>query len=434
MNRKEFLRMTAALAGGVAGLSLPNDLASAASEPGHPTNPLARAIPGDDDAFWAFVRSQFVLDPEWSYLNIGGLGACPLPVLNAVSEGSRAEERAPGAGHDARAWDLVKERLARLLGPGCRKEDLALISTATEGISLIVNGLRLDRGDEVITSSHEHAALYTALLNRAQRDGIVIRIFDPDTRSGSGNVDRIARLINARTRLIFISHVSCTIGQCFPVKDIAALARAKGAWFALDGAQAPVCVPFEIADCGADFYACSAHKWIMGPKRTGFLYVRQGMLDALRPQTLGMGSFERFDVASGELVLHPTVRRFEYGTQNEGLSFGLGMAAEFVEMIGRDRIWRHNHALAERFYHELRDIPGVELVSPEEEACRTAMIGFRMQGRTHTRISEHLAKDRIRVRTVTEGGLNSIRVSFHVCNHDGEVTAILDSLKRLAAD
>jgi selenocysteine lyase/cysteine desulfurase len=170
----------------------------------------------------------------------------------------------------------------------------------------------------------------------------------------------------------------------------------------------------------------------MGPKRTGFIYVRPGMLDLLRPLVLGMGSYEKFNVAAGELVLHPTVRRFEFGTQNEALFFALGKAVEFVETIGPERIWRHNHALAERFYHGVREIPGVEIVSPEEEAFRTAMIGFRMKTRTHTQIGEHLTRDRIRIRTVTEGGLNSIRVSFHVCNHDGEVTAILDSLKKLA--
>jgi cysteine desulfurase/selenocysteine lyase len=126
------------------------------------------------------------------------------------------------------------------------------------------------------------------------------------------------------------------------------------------------------------------------------------------------------------------VRRFEFGTQNEALFFALGTAVEFVETIGSDRIWRHNHVLAEQFYRGLQGIAGVELVSPDEEAYRTAMIGFRMPGRTLLQITEQFAKDRIRVRSVTEGGLNSIRVSFHVCNHEAQVQAALDSIKKLA--
>jgi selenocysteine lyase/cysteine desulfurase len=261
---------------------------------------------------------------------------------------------------------------------------------------------------------------------------VVIRTFDPDRARGPGNVDRIASLINDRTKLIFVSHVTCTTGQRLPAAEIAALARSKGVWFALDGAQAPICVPFDIDDCGADFYVCSTHKWIMGPKRTGFIWVRQGKVDVLRPLVLGMGSYERFNVAAGELVLHPGARRFEFGTQNEALFFALGTAVDFVGMIGPDRIWRHNHALAEQFYRGPQGIAGVELVSPDEEAYRTAMIGFRMPGRTLPQVTEQFTKDRIRVRSVTEGRLNSTRASFHVCNREGQVQAALDSVKKLS--
>jgi selenocysteine lyase/cysteine desulfurase len=457
MKRKEFLKMTAGLAGGVAGLPLMRKLASAATaEPGLPgTASAAKAAAaaattragsapfetllaqataaGDDDHFWKLVRGQFLLDPEWIYLNFGGLGSCPLPVINRLIECTRAEERAPSAGHDEKHWWDVKEKLTRALGKTCCKEDLGLIGGATEGISVIVNGLVLKKGDEVITTTHEHVAVHSALLNRMQRDGIAIRLFEPDIASGPGNVDRIAKLMTPKTRLIFISHVTCTTGQLFPVKEIAALARSKNVWFALDGAQAPVCVPFDIVETGVDFYTSSTHKWLMGPKRTGFIYVRPGMLDALRPQTVGGGSSERYDAAKGEFVLHPTAQRYESGTQNDALFYALGEACDFVETIGADRIAGHNRRLAERFYHGLGEITGVERLSPEEEAYRTAIIGFRMKTRTYTQIGERLAKDKIRALPVTEGGLNSIRVSFHINNHDGDVTAILESLKRLAA-
>ena len=455
MNRKEFLRMTAGLAGGVAGLPLMQKLVAAASASAEPAlgatmagaagagapaagiAPLAHLLAqadaaSDDERFWKLIRGQFILDPGWTYLNFGGLGSCPVQVLNALVEFTQAEERAPSAGHDEKPWQEVKTKLARALGKTCRKEDLGLIGGATEGVNVIVNGLALKKGDEVITSTHEHVAVHSALLNRMQRDGIAIRLFEPDIASGMGNVDRIAKLITPRTRLIIFSHVTCTTGQLFPVKEVAALARGKGIWFALDGAQAPVCAPFDIAETGVDFYTCSTHKWMMGPKRTGFIYVRQGMLDCLRPQTVGGGSSERYDAAKGEFVLQPTAKRYESGTQNDALFYALGAALDFVETIGVDRISSHCRPMAERFHHGLAEIPGVERLSPEEEAYRTLMIGFRMKTHTYTEINEYLAKDKIRVRPVAEGGLNSIRVSFYLNNHDGDVTAILDSLKKLA--
>ena len=447
MKRKEFLKMTAGLAGGIAGLPVMGRFSGAATRVPAATGPAATApitsapvadllaqaaAAGDEEFYWKLVRDQFILDPEWTFLNFGGLGSCPLPVLDALVAFTRAEERAPSAGHDEKPWQDVKEKLARSLGPTCRKEDLGLIGGATEGVNVIVNGLALKKGDEVITSTHEHVAVHSALLNRMQRDGIAIRLFDPDIANAQGNVDRIARLITPRTRLVIMSHVTCTTGQLFPAKEIAALARAKGIWFALDGAQAPVNAPFDIVATGVDFYTCSTHKWMMGPKRTGFIYVRQGLVDALRPQTVGGGSSVRYDAAKGEFVLKPTAERFESGTQNDALFYALGTALDFVETIGVGRIARRCRPMAERFYRGLGEIPGVERLSPEEEAYRTLMIGFRMKARTSAEIMSHLAKDKIRARPVGEGGLDSIRVSFYLNNRDEDVTTILDSLKKLA--
>jgi selenocysteine lyase/cysteine desulfurase len=455
MNRKEFLKITAGLAGGAAGLPLMQKLVGAASASADPALPVApggaaggaaagapsasladfvaqAGAAADDEHIWKLIRSQFILDPNWIYLNFGGLGSCPVPVLNALVEFTQVEERAPSAGHDEKPWQDVKAKLARALGKSCRKEDLGLVGGATEGVNVIVNGLALKKGDEVITTTHEHVAVHSALLNRMQRDGIVIRLFDPDIVSAAGNVDRITKLVTPKTRLIIMSHVTCTTGQLFPVKEIAALAHGKNIWFALDGAQAPVCAPFDIAETGVDFYTCSTHKWMMGPKRTGFIYVRQGMLDVLRPQTVGGGSSTKYDAAKGEFVLKPTAERFESGTQNDALFYSLGTALDFVDTIGVDRIQRRCKPMAERFYRGLGEIPGVERLSPEEEAYRTLMVGFRMKDKPNSEIMQHLAKDKIKARPVGEGGLNSIRISFYLNNRDEDVTAALDSLKKLA--
>ncbi len=425
MDRKDFLKRMAAVFGGFA-VAAPGALAFNWKEM------FVQAR--DEEPFWQLVREQFVLDPEVAYLNFGGLGSCPLPVLNSLNEWTRSEERVPNPGHDEKQWWEVKEKLARLLGKTCRKEELALVGCATEGINMIVNGLPLAKGDEVITSTHEHVALNVSLLNRMRRDGIVLRLFEPDLKSGLGNVDRIASQINERTRLIFVSHVTCTTGQLLPAQEIARLARSRRIWFALDGAQAPVCVPFDIADTGADFYTCSAHKWMMAPNRTGFLYVRPGLLDTLSPVTAGAYSSARNDIRRNDLILHPTAQRYEYGTQNEALFFALGTALDFVQIIGLERIWSHNRMLAEKFYAGLQDIPGVEIVAPAEAAYRTAMISFRLRDFDYEKINAQLAKDRIRARMVAEGGLNCIRASFHICNHESQVGQILQSIRKLRSE
>ncbi len=424
MKRSEFFRGAAAAFGT---LSLSRNLKA---------EPLRRLLNGigaeGEEALWRVVRDQFTLHPDWTYLNFGGLGSMPLPVIRSSEEWSRVEERSPGAGYDEKIWSEVKVKLARILGKACRSEDLALISTTTEGVNMILNGLPLKKGDEVITSSHEHICLKAALLNRMQRDGIVFRTFDPDLKKGPGNVDRVAALINPRTRLIFLSHLTCTCGQVFPVKELAALARSKGLWFALDGAQAPAAVPFDIVDIGVDFYTSSTHKWMMAPKRTGFLYVRKEMLDVLRPLTVGAGSSDKAEMASREFVLKPSAARFEYGTQNEALYFALGSAIDFIEEIGLDRIQAYSRGLAEKFYAGLQEVPGAEILSPEEGTYRSPMISFRIAGRDYLDIIKDLSADHIRVRPVNEGGLNCIRVSFYINNEPNDVEKILKALKKKA--
>ncbi len=429
MTRKEFLKWNAAILGG---MTLPAAARAAGVRRLDAAQAAAAASTGDG-ALWEILREQFLLDPDWTYLNFGGLGACPLPVLESFDRWSRVEEKSPNAGHDEAEWNRVRVKLAALLSPKATADNIGLISGATEGVNMILNGLPLKAGDEVITSTHEHVAINVGLLNRMQRDGIVIRTFEPDRVRAAGNVDRIAALLTPRTRLIAYSHVTCTTGQRFPDKAVSDLARSKGIWFALDGAQAPVNLPFDIVDCGVDFYACSTHKWVMAPKRTGFIYVRDGCFDALRPTVGGGGTAKSFDVAKRELTLQPNAHRFEYGTQNDALFYAMGTAIDYVRAIGVDRIVARCKPMAERFDAGLREIPGVERLSPEEADARTLMIGFRMAKVPFMKINEALAAERIKVRPVTEGGCNSIRVSFFLNNREEDVDRILASLRKIAA-
>ena len=225
--------------------------------------------------------------------------------------------------------------------------------------------------------------------------------------------------------------MTCTTGQLFPAKAISELARSKGIWFALDGAQAPVNVPFDIAETGVDFYTCSTHKWMMGPKRTGFIYVRQGMVEALRPQTVGGGSSERYDAAKGELVLKPTAERFESGTQNDALFFALGKALDFVRDDRRRRIAGRCRPMAERFYSGLGRDPGRRDPLARGGGLPDAHDRLPDEGRAPPRDHGPAGQGQDPGPAGRRGRARSIRVSFYLNNRDEDVTAILDSLKKL---
>jgi selenocysteine lyase/cysteine desulfurase len=427
MKRKEFLKSITFLA--TAGFFAPN-LKFKSNKGFDDFKRDLKEVEPSDKRFWRLIREQFPIPKDYIYLNTGGLGSSPYVVSQRVKEEMDNLDRYPTPNHDIEKWWRIKEKFANFLN--CDKEEIAFVGCATEGINIVVNGLPLKSGDEVILTTHEHVAGNLPLLNRAKRDGIVLKTFEPDTKNWRGNLERIEKLITKKTRLIFVSHVTCTTGQRLPEKEICKLAKDKGIWVFLDGAQAPGMMPVNLREYNCDFYTTSGHKWLLGPKRTGILYVKKELLDVVRPLTVGGYSDAGYSIEKNELKFQPSAQRFEYGTQNPALFFGLETALDFINAIGIERIWEHNRGLAESFYQELIKIPEVEVLSPADESFRTAMITFKMKNLNYDKIVAHLGEKRIRVRPVTEGNLMAVRVSFHLYNSEMDVARILTEVKNLA--
>jgi selenocysteine lyase/cysteine desulfurase len=422
MKRDKFLRSMGLISGGIA-LAGINKLYCTESEFFH-----SIALSENDPDFWNIIREQFVFPEDYTYLNTGGIGALPSLVINKVIASMNEQEKYPKPGHSIESWNTIKEICAPLLGPRCKTEELALISCATEGINIILNGIGLKSGDEIITSSHEHPAVHVPVLNHHRINKTGVKVFDPDRKNAGGNIDRIKKLLTSKTRLIILSHVTCTTGQIFPVKEISELCRSRGIILAVDGAQAPGGIEVDLEELGPDYYTCSGHKWILGPRRTGILYVPSRNLENLQPTTVGAYSDAGYDIGNLSLKLHETSQRYEFGTQNEPLYLGLAAGAQFIKTIGIQKVQSHNRELAEAFYQGLKEIKGVEILSPEQSEYRTSLITFSIPGSDAREISDFLGKNRIRVRVVTEAGLNGVRVSFHVYNQMDEVEEILKKI------
>ncbi len=385
----------------------------------------------NDERYWALVREQFPLTHERTYLNTGGLGASPYMVIDAVVSRMNELERISETGHSEALWLGIKEKAAALLG--CEAEELAYTRNATEGINVVCNGLPLKRGDEVITSTHEHVGNAVPWLARQKRDGIVIKLFEPSTQSAQENLDRIARLISKRTRVISVPHATTTTGQVLPVKEIAAMAKAKNLWFFIDGAQTAGMLNFSLHDIGCDAYATSGHKWLVGPKGTGLLYVRKDMLDTIQAIEVGAYSDKSHDLQTGELTFVPTAQRYEYGTVNTPLFVGVGAAVDFLTKIGMENVWNRDAAMSTAFLNGLKEIPNVEILSPLNQTERSAMITFKMKNIEYLKLQSFLAKDyKLRTRGVGEAGLNALRISWHLYNSFEEVDKVLEGVREAA--
>ena len=423
MNRKNFLTTLSLVAGGTL-----TGFGAGIKRPEYDFLPYLSA--GGQD-LWKIVREEFSFPEGYVYLNTGGIGSVPRHVRSLVSDSWFQLETNPTPGHDHNKWEALKKDVAVLMGRGVDPSEIALVNSATEGINIILNGLPLKKDDEVITSLHEHPALNVPLLNIMKRKGIVIRFFDPDRKNGMNNVRLINDLITRNTKLIFISHRVTTTGQLFPVKEIGDLARQKGIWFALDGAQAPGSMPIDVRNWKVDCYTFSSHKWVLAPRRTGVLYVSKEMQENVAPITVGAYSDNGYNLREGTINFQPTAQRYEYGTQNELLYLGFHASLTFINSIGIENIREHNEALSEMFWSELQKINGCEVLSPAEREYRSSMITFRIPGKSLNDVTGAMSKDNIRVRPVGEADLNGVRISFHVYNDENDVNRALESIRKI---
>lgn len=394
------------------------------------TLPLPAFSAAGATAFWAAVRAQYPLQEDPVYLNAGGLGPTPQPVLDRVATTMAQLQEHSETGHPL--FEPTREAMAKFLG--VQPAEICFVRNATEGNSIIAAGLALQPGDEVIFDSHAHPGGSFPWINRAQQRGIVVRLFEPDPTSDEGNLARIKALVTPRTRVIQVSHITCTTGQVLPVTAIAAYARERGLWFHVDGAQAVGMIPVDLRALGCDSYAFSGHKWLGGPHESGVLFLRRDRLDAVAPTGIGAYSGE-LALLPGEIKYAGAASRHEYGTRNAGLIAGLGAAVQLQEAIGRERIAAHGGMLVSQLWSEFSGIADLTVLTPRPAGMRASIITVR-----HPRAEAGhffgylLEKHRLRCRPVTEQNLGAVRISTHVFNSAEESARIVTAVRAAVRD
>lgn len=386
--------------------------------------------PGDE-AYWRSVRQLFPLTEEKIYLNNGTMGPSPFPVVEAIHKGMAYADETGNYG----GYEKSIEKIAGFVKAD--KDEIALTHNVTEGINIAAWGFPLRKKDEVIMTTHEHAGNAYPWLNRQKLDGIVIKTFAP-AKTAEETLNRIAALINKRTKVIAVPHIPCTQGQVLPVKEICQLAKDKGLFSFIDGAHGPGMLPLDLHDMGCDVYASCCHKWMLGPKGTGFLYVRKDMLDTIQPYFVGAGS-----VAKGwEMVPEPvteggyvlSAHRYFGGTQSTGHAYGVTASIEFIESIGMHNIYKRVKSLGDYTQQRLLEFGNnVHLLTPVEDRSHCAITSFRIKGVNYKDFAKTCGEAKVRIRQVPENGLNCLRVSTHIYNNKEEIDVLADLVKRSLA-
>ena len=381
-----------------------------------------------DEAYWKAIRSQFPLTTDRIYLNNGTFGPAPFSVLDALERSNRDINTSGEYGNS----DQERIQLAQFLG--IQPTELSITHNTTEGINILAWGIPLQPGDEVILTTHEHVGNALPWLNRAKYDGIVLRTLEPKATQEE-NLTEVQKLINPKTKVIALPHVTCTTGLVFPIKEICKLAQTHGILTAIDGAHGAGTFNLDLHALGCDFYAGCFHKWMLGPSGTAFLYVKEAALEKVRPLMIGGYSDTGWNMTVNPPTLAgyvPSARRFDYGTQSRSLAVGMVAAAEFHDKIGKTNIESRLRTLNQYLFDGLSEMNSkLDILSPVEKESRISLLSFRPKNMSYQTCGNALGKAGFRIRQVPEGGVNAIRVSTHVYNTKDELDAFVVALKQI---
>ena len=425
LSRRSFVsKLVGGIAGGALGLSALEKSLAFSNTPA----PLPKPKGSLDENFWKMVRNQFVLRRDKIYMNTSGLGPSPRVVIDTLIKSTLNLEEEGEHGHNL-VHEVNKNAAAFL---GCLPEEIAITRNTTEGMNIIARGLPLKKGDEVLMTTHEHPGGAVPWLALANDIGIKIKMFEPGSTKQE-MIDLVKKNITKKTRVLSVCHIPCTVGFIYPVKEFAEICRNNNIYYVLDGAHPPGMIPFNLHETGADFYAMSGHKWLLGPKGTGFLYIRKEMFKHWKPRHVGAYSEKKYEFENLVFEHKHEASTIEYGTRNTAIALALGAAINFIDTIGIENVAARGKAMADYFLAELLQMPELlTVLTPMEESSRASVITFKPKNMLYTDLQGKIAEEaNIRLRGINEHKLNAIRCSFHVFNSFDEVDKLLFTIKKI---
>ena len=373
------------------------------------------------------------------HFNNAGAALQPQPVLDAVLNHLQLEAEIGGyeaADRAGVALEEVYESLARLINGA--PDEIALIENATRAWDMAFYSVKLRPGDRILTARAEYASNVIAFLQIAARTGAEVVVV-PNDEAGALSVDALEGLIDARVKLIAVTHVPTNGGLVNPAASIGRIARRHGIPYLLDACQSVGQMPVDVAELQCDMLSATGRKFLRGPRGTGFLWVRRSLIERLEPPFLDLHAatwigMERYDIRKD-------ARRFENWESYIAGRLGLGAAAEYATAIGLEPIWARVTTLAEALRRALSEIPGVTVRDLGHERC--GIVTFTTEGLPAQELRKTLAAAKINVTTssvfstrydMMARGLDLLlRASVHYYNTEEEVSRFCDVVRQRVA-
>jgi cysteine desulfurase/selenocysteine lyase len=370
------------------------------------------------------------------HFNSAGSSLMPKPVFDALQRVLRDENEVGGYEAERRAQDDIQAFYTEFAGLlNAEPDEIAFIENATRAWDMAFYGLHLKPGDRVITHGSEYASNYLALLQQSRRLGFEIDLV-PSDETGQIDVDALDAMIRAETKLIAITHVPTQGGLVNPAAEVGKIARKHGVLYLLDACQSVGQIDVNVAEIGCDILSGTGRKFLRGPRGTGFLYVRKGIIDQIDPPFIDLLSAKWTEANSFEFV--NGTKRFENWESYVAGRVGLMEAVRYARSIGLVNIEARVTKLGQDLRDALSEVEGISVHDLGQKKC--GIVTFTKDGIDPKIMADTLRADGINVSVsvMTSARLDLeprnltalTRASVHYFNTHEEIARFVDAVRK----
>jgi selenocysteine lyase/cysteine desulfurase len=372
-----------------------------------------------------------------AHLNNAGSALPPRQVHDAVVDHLQREAEIGGyeaARERKDRWEHTYDALARLLN--AEREEIAVIENATRAWDMAFYAFPFGPGDRILTGRAEYASNWIALKQVTDRTGARIDVV-PDDEHGQIDVAALASMLDDDVKLVSLVHVPTQSGLVNPAAEVGRVTRAAGVPLLLDACQSAGQIPLDVDGLGCDILSGTGRKFLRGPRGTGFLYVRRGLIEELEPPLLDMRAADW--QPDGTYTIRSDARRFENWETYYAGKIGLGVAVDYALEIGIEAIRARIVELAEQLRAGLRELDGVTLLDRGEVLAAT--VTFTVDGVAPDEVQRRLEKRGVNVSTMDafsaqldygpRGITESVRSSVHYYNDDSDLDRLVEGVKEI---
>src|SRR5260370_9141988 len=318
--------------------------------------------------------------------------------------------------------ETIRTGLAELVG--CDREEIAITRNASESLEILLIGMDLKRGEEILSTPQDYPRMLTTLRQREKRENLKLKLIQIPIPAKNLNEITAAfeKGITERTRLILISHMINITGQITPVKAVCDMARAHGIETIVDGAHSFAQFYFKHGDLGCDYFGTSLHKWLYAPKGTGMLYVKRGKIDKLWP------------LMAAESKQASDIRKFEeIGTHSPAPKLAIGEALLFHNGIGGKRKEARLRYLSRYWMNRLKDVPKIRFNTSLDPNQMCAIANMQVEGLDQSAVGSYLfSKHRIITTPITHDECKGIRITPNVYTTLNELDRFCEQMELIA--